>query len=105
MDFFLCFQKAHLELIVGKRTFNLLRPFWIKSMRVHNVCCCIYHVEMEELRLDFNYMQKNLGLHFLNKFDCSCEVYETIDGFRQGCVAEHGTFLGLIMMWEAILCP
>jgi len=64
MDFFLHFQKAHLELIVGKRTFDSLHPFWVKSMRAHNVCYCIYHVEMEELRLGFNYMQKNSSCIF-----------------------------------------
>jgi hypothetical protein len=50
-------------------------------------------------------MWKNLGLHFSNKCDCFYEVCETIDGFKQGCAAEHGTFSGLIVMWEAILCP
>lgn len=50
-------------------------------------------------------MQKNLGLHSLNKCDCSCEVCKTIDGFRQGCATKHGTFSDLIVMWEAIFYP
>jgi hypothetical protein len=56
MDFFLHFQKAHPMLIIGKQSFDYLHPFWVKIMKEHNVCCYIYHVEMEELKMGFNFM-------------------------------------------------
>jgi len=103
MEFSLCFQKAHPELVISKRSFDSLHPFWVKSLE-RNVCCCIYHVELKELKVGFNCMKINSGLHD----GCTCsfeEVCQTINGFKEGCVAKHATFLGLIAMWESIICP
>ncbi len=36
-----------------------------------DVSCCIYHVEMEELRVGFNHMSHKSGLH--SKVHCECE--------------------------------
>ncbi len=42
-----------------KWTFDALHPFWVKKMKYQNVCCCIYHVELEKLKVGFNRMWKN----------------------------------------------
>ena len=56
MEFYLHFQAAHSEVIVGKRIFDSFQPYFVKKLKDRNVCCCIYHVEMEELRVGFNYI-------------------------------------------------
>jgi hypothetical protein len=99
MELFLHFQKVHPKLIVGKRSFDSLHPFWVKTMKEKNIYCCIYHTEMEELKVGFNYMQKNSSLHSNTKCSYSCEeVRQPIDGFNQGCISSHGTFSGLTTM-------
>jgi hypothetical protein len=35
-------------------------------MKDRNVCCCIYHVEMEKLTMAFNFMRKLFGIHASN---------------------------------------
>jgi hypothetical protein len=54
MDFFLHFQRMHPSIVIGKKMFDSLWPYWVKKMKDRNVCCHIYHVEMEELRIGFN---------------------------------------------------
>jgi dihydrofolate reductase len=54
MEFFLHFQRMHPLIIIGKRMFDSLRPYWVKKMKDRNVCCYIYHVEMKELKVGFN---------------------------------------------------
>jgi hypothetical protein len=49
MEFYLCFQKMHPQIKIGKRSFDVLHPFFVKQMKEWNVCCCIYHVEINEL--------------------------------------------------------
>jgi len=75
-------------------------------MKDQNVCCCIYHVELEELRVGFNHMLQKLGLHLSSHCDCNCEaICQSIDGLIDGCMGSHATFPSLITMWESIICP
>jgi hypothetical protein len=60
MDFFLHFQRMHPSIVIGKKMFDSLWPYWVKKMKDRNVCCHIYHVEMEELRIGFNTWGKSL---------------------------------------------
>jgi len=50
MEFYLHFQNKHLEIIIKKKLFDDLRPFFVKRMKEWNVCCYIYHVEIDELQ-------------------------------------------------------
>jgi hypothetical protein len=80
MEFFLHFQRVHPSIITRKRSFDLLRPYWVKKMKDQNVCCCIYHVEMEELKMGFNHMRQKCGLH--SNYHCDCEsICAPTDGF------------------------
>jgi hypothetical protein len=49
-------------MIIDKRAFDALCPFWVKQMKEWNVYYCIYHVEMEELRVGFNHMRQKSEL-------------------------------------------
>jgi len=73
-------------------------------MKECNVCCCIYHIELKELWVGFNHMHQKIGLH--SNSHCDCEVIcENINGPNVNCMGFHATFLGLIALWEAIVCP
>ena len=73
MEFFLRFQVAFPAVIVGKRSFDLLRPFWVKRMKERNVCCCIYHVEFQELLQGLNYLRLRSGIHSNGSCTCDCD--------------------------------
>ena len=70
MAFYMRFCEAHPDEVVGKRVFDSMQPYWVKKLEEINVCCCIYHVEMEELISAFNQLRTKSGIH--NKGECSC---------------------------------
>jgi hypothetical protein len=73
-------------------------------MKDRNVCCCIYHVEMEELRVGFNFMRKLSDIYANNTCNCDCE--EVCGGRDEcGCKGHFLTFPGTTSMMESILCP
>ncbi len=73
-------------------------------MKDYNVCCCIYHVEMAELRVGFNHMRQKSRLHL--EIHCQCEaICGAINDSPINCVGSHASYLGLIALWEAIVCP
>jgi hypothetical protein len=46
------FLESPPKLVVGQMYFNSLHPISIKNLKEWNVCCGIYHVELEELKVD-----------------------------------------------------
>jgi hypothetical protein len=56
-EFFFRYQAVHLEEIVGQRVFESLKPFYVKVLKDRNTCCCIYHIEINELCLALNQLQ------------------------------------------------
>jgi hypothetical protein len=63
MEFFIHFQKVHPNVMIGKRLFTYLRPFWVKWMKEWNACYYIYHVELEELQVVLNNMWLSFNIH------------------------------------------
>jgi hypothetical protein len=70
MEFYLRFRSAYPQVIIGKRMFDSFQPYFVRRLKDRNVCCCIYDVEMEELRVGFNYMRAMSGIH--SKTACEC---------------------------------
>jgi hypothetical protein len=120
MEFFLRFQAANPRVIIGKRMFDSFQPFFVKKLKERNVCCCIYQVEIKELRIGFNYMRSNCGMH--DQIACECGSYSPCSCDRRpgcGCHCEEvclvedsdhcgahlTTFPGVTAMAESILCP
>lgn len=94
-QFFIRFQKAHPEVIVGERSFRSLKPFFIKAMKERNTCCCIYHVELNELRIALN------KYHATRPKEHLCQ-----HGMESGsCEASSIEFEGLTSLWESVVCP
>ena len=104
MEFYLRFRSAYPQVIIGKRMFDSFQPYFVRRLKDRNVCCCIYDVEMEELRVGFNYMRAMSGIHSKTACECQCEVCESLIG-ESHCSAESSTFAGVTAMAESILCP
>jgi hypothetical protein len=68
-------------------------------MKKWNVCCYIYHVEMEELRVGFNHMQQKSKLHSSSHCDYDYEVVcGYVDGLTIGCMGSQAMYYVIIMM-------
>jgi hypothetical protein len=59
---------------------------------------------MEELKVGLNHMSQKSGLHL--EVHCDCEaICGATDESPSTCVGSHATYLGIIGLWEAIVCP
>ncbi len=68
-----------------------------------NVCCCIYHVEMEELKVGLNHTKQKSRLHLESHCDCEAICGSTHES-PFTCVGSHAICLGKIRLWETIMC-
>ena len=100
-------SKASQHVTIGKRSFDLLRPFWVKCMKERNVFCCIYHVEFQELLQGLNYMRLQSGIHFVGTCTtCNChEVCTAPSSNGTGCHGKTMTYSGTTALWESVVCP
>jgi hypothetical protein len=106
MEFYLHFQKMHPQIKIGKRSFDVLHPFFVKQMKEWNVCCCIYHVEIDELWGALNNMHTNCGNHYNSQCQCSCkEICQFVDEESSKCVGALTTYPILTSLWESLVCP
>jgi hypothetical protein len=101
---FFRFQEAHPTVIIGKKMFDSLRPFFVIRLKERNMYCCIYHVKMEELQIGFNHMRLRSGLHS-RSCNCSCEVCRPDGDGDCNCTMPCLTYAETTESQEAILCP
>jgi len=70
-------------------------------MKECNVCCYIYHVEMEELHVVLNNMHMKFNIHSKTQCQCSCEeICQPIDVESFNCVGTLTTYPTLTTLWE-----
>jgi hypothetical protein len=71
LDFYGQFVKTHGSK-VRLRTFERLKPYYIRRLQERNKCAYKYHVNMLELKDVFNNMlNESKGVHWEN---CECDV-------------------------------
>jgi hypothetical protein len=74
LDFYTRFMKAHVEGKVGLRTFEKLKPYYVRRLKECNTCTCKYYIKMLELRHGFNNMWiTSKGVHG-KACNYSCDV-------------------------------
>jgi hypothetical protein len=63
-SFLLKFKVEHPSIKVGQRTFENLKPYFVKKSRECNTCCYKYHIEVDELCVSCNNMRAiGKGIH------------------------------------------
>jgi hypothetical protein len=93
---------------VQQRAFLKLQHFFIKSMKDRNVCCCVYHVEVQLLKDAMNRMRdRRLGIHRTHECGsfCFCDVC-CPPGTRgvDGCQAHSANFARTTKLWQSCVC-
>ncbi len=103
IECFLKFQPTHLNLIIRQRSFESLKPFFVKHVKDQNICCCIYHVELNELRLALNLVRTNNTIHDTKRCGCHCDNVCSHHG--QPCQASCVVYKWITHLWEDVVCP
>lgn len=52
------FRGEHTGVEIGVRSFESLKPWFVKRMKEFNSCCCRYPVQMGELKDALNFMRR-----------------------------------------------
>lgn len=100
---FLRFKESHPECRVKLRAFEKLKPWYVKTLKDQNTCCCVAHVEMDLMREGLNALRDSMrGLHARSGCTCPCEVCNTEVGI---CHAHTHVFERLTLLWLACVCP
>lgn len=101
VEFFLHFQRIHPDVKIGQRTFEKLKPYFVRKLKDRYTCCCITHIQMSFLRDALNQIrQGSLGLHSTS-CTCQCEIC----GATDTCNACAQTYSSTTVLWESIVCP
>jgi hypothetical protein len=88
-SFFLRFKEAHLECNVRHRAFERLKPWWVRKLKERNTYCCIYHVEMDMMKVGLsNLRDKVKSMHA----GCTCEYIVCLANVGGACHAHEHIF-------------
>ncbi len=103
MEFFIKFKTTNPKVIIAQRSFDGLRPFYVKLMWERNTYCCIYHVELDELQIGLNKMRIDTTCLYIKKvFVCKCTSI-FLHFHLSMCGAIDKVCAGLIELWESIV--
>jgi hypothetical protein len=91
---------------VEQRAFIKLKPYFVKSLTYRNICCFIYHVEMQMMLQGLNRMRdKKVGVHLIHLELCGCLIcYPDEALLEDHCAADAVTFAGTTALWEHCMC-
>lgn len=91
---------------ISQSAFHVLKPFFVRTLKERNVCCCKYHVELIMLKDALNRMRQSQQLHGAD-CGCECNVCHTMDegGDETSCSAGELTYRTLTGFWQSCICP
>ena len=106
VEFFLKFKDWCLRegngVQIGLRKFQHLKPYYIRTMKDRNVCCCKAHVAMDLLKEGLNKFRRHE-----HPQDCSCSCSTCIvdsDAPEQRCVASKNLISSVSNWIDIVLC-
>lgn len=100
--FYTRFKESNPTIEVGLRSFEKLRPWYVKRLCKFNSCCCRHHVQMSKLKDAFNSMKQG-PVHGAACI-CSCRVCKP-NGVHCVCAFTLSTITRVKVMCELILYP
>jgi hypothetical protein len=101
ISLYMRFRGEHSGVEIGVRSFEALKPWFVKRMKEFNSCCCRYHVQMVELKDALNFMRRGT-VH--KNCSCHCDVCQPDSG-TGACKASELTFHSVTKLCELVLCP
>lgn len=106
LEFYSSFKAKNPHIDCGLTSFETLKPWWVKRLKIWNTCCCRYHQEMMELLIALDILRSDKeGVHF--HCECICDMVCGVNfnnrSFRM-CAAHLKVYQRLTNLWESILC-
>jgi hypothetical protein len=107
ISFFLKFKVEHPSIKVGQRTFENLKPYFVKKLWECNTCCK-YHIEVVEFCVSCNNMRVvGKGNHDHIGCQCDCKhIYQHEgEGGEGECQTSSKLYPSITKLWEEVVCP
>lgn len=102
-EYYLNFRETHPEVIIGQRSFEKLKPWFVRKLKDRNTCCCVYHIQLLFLKDAFNKMRSDAASFHGRSCSCACDTCKpSIVGGK--CAASEHSFSGITKLWEVCVC-
>lgn len=89
---------------VGQRSFEKLKPWFVRKLKDQNTCCCVYHIQLMYFKDAFNIMRSSaFGFHG-KSCTCECNVCKSNVVNAECLVAVEHSFSGITKLWESCVC-
>ena len=105
-NFFLRFKEENPGEKVEEWAFMKLWPFFVRPLKVRNICCYIYHVEAQMLCAALNRMRDgSFGIHNDQTEFCFCDICHPASSIgHDWCCAYQNMFAGLTALCHLCVC-
>ena len=107
LEFYTAFKTKNVDLVRSLTSFDKLKPWWVKRLRMWNTCCCRYHQELTELMIALDIMRTDRqGIHSHCQCDCVmlCGGLGCTEDLGSMCKAHLEVYERLTNLWTSILC-
>ncbi|GAQ89961.1 hypothetical protein KFL_005820050 [Klebsormidium nitens] len=94
------FQEDHPEVKIGERSFEVLKPWFVRKLKDRNVCCCKYDVEMRYL-LD---ALRRVRMTRHEQCKCGCNLCRPSPA-DMSCQIHKKDYNSVSAFCEELMCP
>ena len=103
-ELFIQFQRAHTDIIIQQRSFEKLKPYFVRKLKDRNTCCCIQHVQISFLRDAVHQIRQTTTKFHGRSCFCTCKICNADVDASVGCVATTLLKSSITKTWENVLC-
>jgi hypothetical protein len=105
LEFYTRFKAKNSDLVCSLSSFESLKPWWVKRLKVWNTCCCRYHQELSELKNALDIMKTaKEGVHLNCYCNCAFVCDNGCEHTSSICTVEKHVYERLTNLWSSIMC-
>ena len=103
IEYFLRFRETHPTVQIGQRSFEKLKPWFVRKLKDRNTCCCVYHIQMLFLKDAYNLMRSDVGGLHGRSCSCTCDICKSSVACGKLAALEQCQSR-ITKFWEACVC-
>ena len=93
----------HPKIKVQLRTFESLKPHFVRRLKDRYTCCCIYHVQMGFLKDSVNLLRHHSASLTNTVCTCGCPICRSSP--QEECKSSEQVITSMSYLLDSILCP